>query len=147
MREEAAFLVASAQREADHLRFDVVEVIKLEAADFATQESDYLELADATRARLIKQAHDLRGSLIELHSHPGPMHAEFSRADREGLAETVRHMRWRLPKQPYAAIVMAPSGFDALVWTDNPRRPQPLNRLVAGDRVLEPTHYSLRGWT
>ena len=103
---------------------DVIDSAMLVAADFEVQVPDYLELADGTRARLIKRAHDLDASLIEMHSHPGPWDAAFSRSDLLGLSETVPHMWWRLEKRPDAAIVIAPSGFDAMVWLDGPLSPQ-----------------------
>lgn len=144
VREEAAFLVARAYIADEVHRLELIEMIKLADADFARQQSDYLEMNDEARARIIKRAHDLKGALIEVHSHPGPWPARFSRADMDGLAETVPHMLWRLPKRPYTAIVVAPGGFDALVWIDGQRRPSALDRVVAGDRILTPTNHTLR---
>ena len=54
-------------------------------------------------------------ALAELHSHPSLRLAAFSLSDRIGLKETVPHMRWRLKKHPYLAIVVAPSWFNALM--------------------------------
>jgi hypothetical protein len=144
--EQAAFLFVTMNRLADHVSFDVLETTKLHAVDYETQATDYLELKDETRAQLIKRAHDLGASLVEMHSHPGPWPAAFSLADRMGLNETVPHMWWRLPKRPYLAIVVARTGFDALLWLDNPKMPRPLGCLLAGDRLLRPTNYSLGDW-
>ena len=119
----------------------------MNAADFTHQEGDYLELEDRSRARLIKRAHDLDACLVELHSHPGSSIAAFSYADRVGLGETVPHMWWRLPKRPYLALVVTETGFDALVWLDNPRVPCRLDGLLAGSRLIRPTNESLEGWT
>jgi hypothetical protein len=142
--EQAAFLFARA-RGTDHgVALDVIDSAKLANADFAVQAPDYLELADATRARLIKRAHDLDASLVEMHSHPGPWDAAFSPSDLRGLSETVPHMWWRLNKRPYAAIVVAPSGFDALVWLDGPTFPQELHSLAAGSQILAPTNITMR---
>lgn len=146
LREEAAFLFVTQRESADHVVFDVIESAKLEPQEFNSQFDDYLELADETRARLIKRAHDLDASLVEMHSHPGPYPAAFSLADRMGLQETVPHMWWRLMKRPYLAIVVAASGFDALVWQDNPNVPQALGGILAGENLLRPTNNSLRGW-
>jgi len=143
--EEAAFLYVRAIR-AEHVIFEVQGVEKLSGDDLTTQEGDYLELRDDTRARLIKRAHDLGASLVELHSHPGPWPAKFSKFDFVGLAETVPHIWWRLRKRPYIAIVVAPSGFDALVWLDDPKVPRSLDALVAGDRLMKPTNLSLPEW-
>jgi proteasome lid subunit RPN8/RPN11 len=145
-REQAAFLFASCSQ-AEDVSFNVQQSEKLTPDDFDSQDSDYLELKDKARARLIKRAHDLQASLIELHSHPGPWPAAFSPADRLGLSETVPHMWWRLHKRPYVAIVVAPSGFDALVWLENPKVPQALDVLMAGKCPMKPTNNSLGGWS
>jgi len=145
-REEAAFLFVKPCETGRQIAFEVIENEKLEPADFKSQLGDYLELTDEVRARLIKRAHDLGASLVELHSHPDPYPAAFSLADRIGLQETVPHMWWRLKKRPYFAIVVADDGFDALVWLDNPKIPQGLGGILAGDRLLRPTNNSLEGW-
>ena len=145
-QEQAAFLFAQVNRCGDQMTFHVNDAQLLAAGDFAIQDGDYLELADHTRAGLIKQAHDLHVSLIEAHSHPGPWPAAFSLTDRVGLAETVPHMWWRLRGRPYVALVFAPTGFDALVWIDTPQKPRSLDALVIGDRVLRSTNLSLKGW-
>lgn len=142
--EQAAFLFARARGTDQGVALDVIDSAKLAAADFAVQTPDYLELADATRARLIKRAHDLDASLVEMHSHPGPWDAAFSPSDLGGLSETVPHMWWRLNKRPYAAIVIAPSGFDALVWLDGPPFHQELHSLAAGSQILVPTNITIR---
>lgn len=89
----------------------------LKRSDFEVQAGDYLELTDAARARLIKQAHDRGLCLVESHSHPGPYPAAFSWSDLTGLDEFVPHIRWRLRGRPYAALVFAQSGFDGIAWT------------------------------
>ena len=142
--EEAAFLFVIAVHGDGVVKFDVQAVELLSRNDFEAQETDYLELLDETRARLIKRAHDLGTCLVEMHSHPGPFPAAFSIADRIGLNETVPHMWWRLSKRPYLAVVVARGGFDALVWLDGPKTPRALDALVAGHRLLKPTNLSLR---
>ncbi len=144
--EQAAFLFARPSCSDDQIVFEVFEAAPLGACDFAAQNDYHLELADATRARLIKRAHDLSASLVEMHSHLGSWPAAFSVSDRAGLRDTVQHMWWRLRKRPYIAVVVASSGFDALLWLDNPRTPRQLDGLLTGDRLLRPTNNSLRGW-
>lgn len=145
-QEQAAFLFARADRGPAEVTLDVIETEKLGAGDFVVQKGDYLEMTDEARARLIKRAHDLEASLVELHSHIGPWPAGFSLSDRIGLAEIVPHMWWRLRKRPYLAIVVAKSGFDALLWLDNPKMPRALDSVLAGNRLLKPTNLSLGGW-
>jgi hypothetical protein len=144
--EEAAFLFVSAEKSPEELKMSVLEVEKLEPKDFIARHSDYLELADAARIRLIKRAHDLGASIVEMHSHVGPWRAAFSYSDIKGLKETVPHMWWRLRGRPYAAIVVARNGFDALVWSENPQTAIALDRLIVGDQVLRPTCTALEEW-
>lgn len=145
-REQAAFLFATSERRHFETRFTVVESRMLGASDFTVQQGYYIELEDDVRAGLIKRAHDLGASLIELHSHLGPDPAQFSVSDRQGLGETVPHMFWRLKKRPYLALVVTERDFDALVWIDDPKIPRRLDTLVAGSRSLRPTNLSLGAW-
>ena len=116
----------------------------LNRADYEVQAGDYLELTDATRARLIKQAHDRGLCLVESHSHPGPYPAAFSYSDLTGLDEFVPHVRWRLRGRPYAALVFAQSGFDGLVWTDRADRlPQQLVAIETENARLAATGLTL----
>lgn len=144
--EQAAFLFCKTVPTVDGLLFEVVDHTLLAASDFAAQHSDYLELTDDARITLIKHAHRLGASLVEMHSHPGPWPAAFSISDRIGLKDTVPHMRWRLGQRPYLAIVVAPSGFDALVWPTNRMAPEPLCGIDVEGTVIIPTNASLNGW-
>lgn len=142
IREEAAFLFVRPDEASANYR--VIATTFLSPSDFAHQQSDYLELDDEVRAALIKRAHDLDASLVEIHSHPGPYPAAFSYADLRGLQDTVPYMWWRLKKRPYFAIVLADETFDAMAWVMAPTAPEPL-AIVADGRLLEPTNITLRG--
>jgi len=146
-REQAAFLFATSERTAFETKFRVIETRQLEPRDFAVQQVYYIEIHDETRAGLIKRAHDLDASLIEIHSHLGPWPAEFSASDRHGLCETVPNMFWRLNKRPYLALVVTERDFDALVWIDDPLIPRRLDALEAGKRTMMSTNRSLGSWT
>lgn len=145
--EEAVFAFVQAKQLPGEVRLEFVEAEKLFPKDFAVQHKIYLELTDVTRRRLIKRAHDLKASIIEMHSHVGEWPAEFSSSDRAGLKETVPHMWWRLQKRPYGAIVVANDTFDALMWVANPEDPEKLHVLVAGTRTLRPTNNSIGDWS
>ena len=145
-REHAAFLFAETVLGSDKANFYVIEMRKLSAGDFAVQQGDYIELSDGVQAEVIKRAHDLGASLIEIHSHVGPWPAGFSIADRAGLRETVPHMWWRLDKKPYIALVVTETEFDALVWLDKPTVPRALDAWNVGEHTLFPTNNSLEGW-
>ena len=146
VQEQAAFLFCVAEPADSGLRFVAIDQTLLESDDFVAQRTDYLELKDETRINLIRRAHVLEASLAELHSHPRPWPAAFSMSDRMGLKETVAHMRWRLKNRPYLAMVVAPSGFDALVWPHDAKTPQPLAGIDIGDELMTPTNHSLGGW-
>jgi hypothetical protein len=143
--EQAAFLYTVHARIADGVVFNVVAHELLAGSDFAAQYSDYLELADKARVRIIKRAHALNASIVEIHSHPWDRSAEFSASDRAGLKETVPHMRWRLKERPYLAVVVARVSYDALVWALNGEQPELLALEVDGARLL-PTGRSIRSW-
>ena len=44
------------------------------------------------------------------------------------------------------AIVVAPSGFDGLVWTEEPTIARPLDQINVDGSVLEPTRLTLPRW-
>jgi hypothetical protein len=144
--EQAAFLFATSCVSAEVMKLDVVDKFLAHPEDFQSQEYDYLELKDSTRALLIKKAHDTNTCLIEAHSHPGRHPAAFSPADRSGLRETVPHMKWRLPGRPYVAMVFANGSFDALVWFPDCVKPTRLSALQLDEKELFPTQLSLWGW-
>lgn len=144
--EQAMFLFARLLTSANGTVLETLDARFLSAKDFAVQSPYYLELADEARASIIKRAHDLAASAIEIHSHPSASVAEFSLSDLAGLRETVPHMWWRLQKRPYLAIVMGPNSFDALVWLDQPQTPIELTALTVGSLELMPTNRSLRRW-
>ena len=144
--EQASFLFCETEQANSGLVFDAVDIALLGPEDFAAQYGDYIELTDEARIGLIKRANGSGTALAELHSHPGPWPAAFSRSDRIGLKETVPHMRWRLPQRPYLAIVVAPDGFDALVWRQEGDVPEPLAGIQTGGRIMVPTNNSLEGW-
>ena len=100
--EEAAFVFARPAEAAGSRTLEHVEWLPVPPEGFAARSRFHFELNDATRAAVIKRAHDLRASLIEFHSHHGPLPAEFSASDWAGFEEFVPHVRWRLRGRPYA---------------------------------------------
>ena len=142
--EQGAFLFCRYSSSGDHHVFDCEDWLPLERADYEVQASDYLELTDAARARLIKLAHNRGICLVESHSHPGPYPAAFSYSDLTGLDEFVPHVRWRLRGRPYAALVFSQSGFDGLAWTDEGgTRPQQLAAIETETALLAATGLTL----
>ncbi len=145
--EQAAFLFAQLEVEGGDACFRALEADLLGPVDFAIQTGFHIEVADEARVRVIKRAHALGTSLVELHSHLGPWPAAFSPSDCAGLRETVPHMRWRLKRRPYVAVVVAEASFDALVWThEDGLEPKPLENIRVGDRQILPTGRSVKEW-
>ena len=114
--EEAAFLFCKQRVEGDDLWFSPQDSWLLAPEAFASRSEYYLELTSETRAAIIKRAHDLGAFVIELHSHPCQVEAEFSWSDMSGFQQFVPHIRWRLKERPYAALVFTATSFDSLVW-------------------------------
>lgn len=142
--EQAAFVFAQAEVDVgDAAVFRFLDWLPLKADNFTAQHEIYLELRDEMRGSLIKRAHDLNASLVEFHSHPGPYPAQFSPSDLAGLDEFVPHVWWRLRCRPFAAVVVAPSGFDALAWLTSPREPVAVRAIVVDGEHLTPTGHTL----
>lgn len=142
--EQAAFVFAQTTTSGNCTVFRFVDWLPLKSQNFAAQHEAYLELRDEMRGSLIKRAHDLNASLIEFHSHPGPYPAQFSPSDLAGFHEFVPHVWWRLRGRPYAAVVVAPSGFDALAWLTSAQEPVALNAIMVDGERLTPTGLTLR---
>jgi proteasome lid subunit RPN8/RPN11 len=128
--EHVAFLFTAPAQSSKTLR--VCEIYPVPNDGFDFQSHMHVELTDEVRARVIKRAHDIGGSLVEVHSHLGGP-ARFSASDLAGFEDWVPHVRWRLADRPYVAIVFSGEAFDALVWEGDARNPAPLDRLEVDD--------------
>lgn len=145
--EEAAFLFATAEVGPDAVHLSVIETMLIPPEGFASRSRFYLELADHTRAVVIKRAHDLQACLIECHSHPGQRGACFSWSDLHGFDDFVPHARWRLAGRAYAAVVFATDSVDALAWTDSSTDAVPIAAMHVGGRVVQPTGLTFQNWS
>ncbi len=141
--EQGGFLLAQFNDGGGNVAFDYMDWMPLKAEDYEMQHQDYLELTDVARARVIKHAHDMEACLVELHSHPRPYPAAFSPSDMHGIEEFVPHVRWRLKGRPYAAVVVAPSGFDALAWVGAVKAPVQLHAIETDTEILRATELTL----
>jgi len=142
-REQAAFLYVQQRLEDKVATFHYQDWLPVSASGFATQSPYYLELTDQMRATVIKQAHDLDASIVEIHSHKGDHPAEFSISDLRGFQEFVPHVWWRLKGRPYLAVVVSRASFDALVWVKDPKTPQQLDGIVTESSVFRPTNLTI----
>lgn len=145
--EQAAFVLARAEQEGEYLVLRYADWIPIGPDGVIHASGYYLELTDEMRGTIIKRGHDLGASLVEFHSHLGPWPAAFSPSDRAGFLEFVPHVWWRLKGRPYAAVVVADSGFDGLAWLTGPRTPQALSGIRAGGRLLLPSGLTLQHWS
>jgi hypothetical protein len=142
VREQAAFAFTQRQTQNGAEIFQLIEWLPVLPEGFVTQTRFHIELHDKVKASAIKRAHDLGASLVEIHSHLGRWPAAFSISDLLGFREFVPHVWWRLKGRPYLALVVCRSGFDGLVWLDNPNSPQHLGGITIEDSLLKPTGLS-----
>ena len=134
--ENVAFLFTDAEVVEDSVVFQESGLYLVQPDEFLIQSGYHVSLTDECLAKVIKMAWDRQSSLVEFHSHPsGRLPAEFSHSDLHGFQDFVPHIQWRLKERPFAAVVVAPMSFDAMVWTDRETSPGPLDALeVDGDR-------------
>jgi len=135
--EEAGFVFTD-------LKLNFKKWLPMHSGDYVSKSMEYLELKDWVRADVIKQAHDTNSILVEFHSHPFPWPAKFSLFDLEGLSEIAPHIRWRLKNKPYVAIVVAPGGYDALIWDSTNGKPSGLGGIKFENQLYTPTGLTLK---
>lgn len=140
--EQAAFAFAAQEARNGAAVFRCLEWQPVPPEGFVSRSMFHFELTDATRAGVIKRAHDLGASIVEFHSHTGSWPAAFSGSDVAGFREFVPHVWWRLKGRPYLAIVVTRSGFDGLAWLAGPEVPEALGGIAVGESLLTPTGLS-----
>lgn len=140
--EQVAFLFTEPPTAGRSLR--VAELYRVPREGFDFQSDYHVALTDEVRAKVIKHAHDLNGCLVEVHSHETDPPVWFSSSDLFGFQEWVPHVRWRLARRPYVALVFAGDDFDALVWDDGDT-PSSLDSLdVDGREPRSPSGITLK---
>lgn len=144
--EEVAFLFARYDS-ANGGTFRVIEWYAVPPEGFAFCSAWHFELSDETQAYVIKRAHDLDASLVEVHSHHCPAPPAFSPSDLYGFEEFVPHVWWRLKGRPYCAIVVSPGGLDGFVWQQGPDVPERIVGVEAEGRMFRASHLSALQWT
>jgi hypothetical protein len=131
--EHVAFLFTGPPEDGEALR--VKEIYRVPPEGFEYQSSYHVALTDDVRGQVIKRAWDLDGCLVEVHSHGGDLPPSFSGSDLRGFREWVPHVRWRLGRRTYVALVFASTDFDALVWDND--EPTPLSHLLVDGREAQ----------
>lgn len=144
--EQVAFLFTEPLVPDEPMR--VIEIYQVPREGFDFQSDYHVALTDDIRGRVIKRAHDIGGCLVEVHSHGGGPPVWFSGSDLHGFKDWVPHVRWRLRRRTYVALVFAGEAFDALAWEGEDDAPTQLASLeVDGRRPRSPsgiTHERLR---
>lgn len=138
-REQGGFLFCSSASDGHELVFSATEWVPFMPEDYVYHDIDYLEMRDEVRAGLIKRAHDAAAALVEVHSHPWPKPAFFSEADLAGLAEFVPHVRWRLKRRPYGALVFGTNSFDGIAWQEDDPCAIPLHTIDTSTKTQRAT--------
>lgn len=142
--EQVAFLYARHKEKEGETAFCVEDTYQVPEEELEYSSRYFISLTDEAFATAIKKAFESGLIPIEVHSHRDSSHAPgFSESDFEGFEDTVQHVRWRLQGRPYVAVVLAPSGFDALVWKDEQDDPEGLDAMVVADQVYHPSGRSL----
>ena len=140
--EASGFLFVRHQPQAGQHIFVYLEWYPVPPDGYAVRNEFHFELTDEVRAQVIKRAHDLDASIVEVHSHGGSWPAAFSPSDQWGFREFVPHVWWRLKGRPYLAVVATKHDFDGLVWITGPEDPQRLDGIVVDGQMLMPTGIS-----
>lgn len=140
--EEAAFIFVCRTKKDRAQHFTYLDWLPVLPEGFYFQSRYHFELTDEMRATVIKRAHDLNSSIVELHSHTGIWPARFSQSDFLGFKDFVPHVWWRLKGRPYLAIVVSRFSFDGLIWSTNPNTPERLDAIVVDKSLFKSTKLS-----
>lgn len=146
--ERMAFLAATRTDGTDSSADDwtVTAVMHLDDdTDYAYQGWHGVELADHIRPQTLMWSTELDAALIEVHSHgEGKWATTFSTTDLRGLVEITPSILWRLAGRPYAALVVGGrKDHDSLTWSTKGAIPEPINNVVIGTNVTQPTGRAL----
>lgn len=109
-----------------------------------------VQLTEDAAREVLAWATQCDGWLVEIHSHLGRSAdpVRFSGTDVDGLAEWVPHVRWRLKRRPYGALVLGPETLDGIAWTGAPGEPPAqISSWVTAHNTIESTCLSLDHFT
>jgi hypothetical protein len=141
--EQAAFLFCDVAINGERSVFSFKDMYVATSHDFEIHSAYHIELKDEVKGKVIRQAHNLGASMVEVHSHVDQRSAKFSYSDWSGFSEFVPHVMWRLKGKPYIALVYAANSFDALVWIGDSKIPVELSEISVGGKKFIPTNNSI----
>jgi hypothetical protein len=138
--EEVAFMLAS--QTSDERAFRISDLRFVDGHRFAHRSDDHAEPDDEIRGEMIRWAWESGDCLVEAHSHGAIfVPACFSRFDFSQFEDWVPHVRWRLRRRPYLALVIAGDQVDGLAWIAE--HAEPIDRMdVDGRRSVATTRAS-----
>lgn len=141
--EQGAFLFSKTQVTPEAMIVEATDVYLIPPEGWDVQHELYLEMRDTERARIMKMARDSASGVIDCHSHPGSQdRVYFSPSDRTGITEFSAYAKWKLPSQPYAAMVWGEASLDAVLWHDSFTTPSAVDEVVVLDssasRIVRP---------
>ena len=109
---------------------------------YAVRNEFHFELTDQVRAHVIKRAHDLGASIVEVHSHGGPMAGCFFTQRSIGISRVCTACVVASEGAPLSGTGRHKAGFDGLAWIGGPDDPQRLEGIVVDGQMLTPTGLS-----
>jgi len=142
-KEEAAFILSRVTEVEGAPQFVGEDLYLVPPHELLAHGAYHIALTDEAQEKIIKLAWKRRLALVELHSHVGDWPAAFSPSDLSGLSDFAPHVVWRL-RQPYLAMVVASSTFDALVWSSRDSPPTSLDAIVVDVVRFRPTELTIR---
>jgi len=144
--EQVAFLIARALDQSSGGSLEVTDHLLLNPSDLVNDEW-CVALSEKDQQQVLDWAFLRDGWLIEAHSHIGWLGdpACMSATDIAGLHSWVPHVRWRLQRRGYAALVFGNCTFDGLGWTGPLRgQPEQVANWITPARINTATQRSLR---
>lgn len=128
--EQGAFLMTRSSANGNGIIIDAVECYLIQPDGWAAQLDVYLEMTDEERGRIMQIARKGGYGVIDIHSHPGSgSNVWFSPSDVNGITEFAAYSKWRLPGQPYVAMVWSENAYDAVAWCGEFATPERLTTL------------------
>lgn len=128
--EQGAFLMTRSAIQPQRVTIDAVEFHLIQPEGWTEQLEIYLEMTDEERGKIMQEARRGGYGVVDIHSHPGSGNdVWFSPSDVRGITDFAAYSKWKLPGQPYVAMVWGEESFDAVAWHGNFEAPQPVSRL------------------
>lgn len=137
--EQAAFLFVRVERNDREVVLLAEDCYCVPSSGWIHQGEVYLEMKDEERGKIMKLARQRSRAVIDCHSHPGSgARVAFSPSDISGITDFAAYAKWKLPGQPYGAMVWSEKSVDAVVWDGDFVQALPVTEVTTGDARLLP---------